>query len=94
MSELDHVGSFSSPRRCSVGDEISLEHSLHPPQVLRLLNHSHVPVLRGRFPAKYNEFPKVWRELAAEMLQVADIYLQELPQMDPAEAGCSGSTKG
>ena len=45
-----------------------------------MLNRSHVPVLPGRFPAKYNEFPKVWRELATEMLQVADIYLQELTE--------------
>lgn len=62
-------------------------------QVLRLLNHSHVPVLGGRFPAKYNEFPKVWRELASEMLQVADIYLQELPQfLHPAEARMLGES--
>ena len=45
-----------------------------------MLNRSHVPVLPGRFPAKYNKFPKVWRELATEMLQVADIYLQELTE--------------
>lgn len=51
-----------------------------------MLNRSAVPVLPGRFPARYNEFPKVWRELATEMLQVADIYLQELPPLDVKEA--------
>ena len=49
-----------------------------------MLNRTDVPVLPGHFPARYNEFPKVWRELATEMLQVADIYLQELPQKLPA----------
>ncbi|CAE7472002.1 rihA [Symbiodinium sp. CCMP2456] len=42
--------------------------------VLSMFGHD-APVLPGNFPARFNEFPRVWRELASEMQQVADIYL-------------------
>ena len=42
--------------------------------VLSMFGHD-APVLPGHFPARFNEFPRVWRELASEMQQVADIYL-------------------
>ena len=42
--------------------------------VLSMFGHD-APVLPGHFPARFNAFPRVWRELASEMQQVADIYL-------------------
>ena len=42
--------------------------------VMSMFGHE-APVLAGSFPAYFNEFPRVWRELASEMQQVADIYL-------------------
>ncbi|CAK9090410.1 unnamed protein product [Durusdinium trenchii] len=54
-------------------------------RVLAMLNRT-VPVVPGQFPERYNPFPKVWRELASEMQQVADIYLQESEIHRPSEA--------
>ena len=42
--------------------------------VLSMFGHV-APVIAGDFPKHFNEFPRVWRELASEMQQVADIYL-------------------
>lgn len=80
-SDLDLKAVMVTPADCELDAAVEVT-----AKVLRMLNRSAVPVLPGRFPARYNEFPKVWRELATEMLQVADIYLQELPPLDVKEA--------
>lgn len=74
-SDLELKAVMVTPADCELDAAVEVT-----AKVLVMLNRSHVPVLPGRFPAKYNEFPKVWRELATEMLQVADIYLQELTE--------------
>ena len=53
--------------------------------VLSMFGHD-APVLPGHFPARFNEFPRVWRELASEMQQVADIYLHASPSSRPKPA--------
>ena len=55
---LSPPGVLVTPADCELAPAVDVTQ-----RVLAMLNKSSVPVLSGKFPERYNPFPKVWREL-------------------------------